>query len=433
LRKGFAIGTASIMVLMSLMALSPGAAATIDGISDTPPTPEVNCYVPDYTPVGTLGSCFSLGFVVYNPLDHYITMINTLPPSYRPYYPEDTGVWTVPPGSSSYLLLVILDSVGPVSHWETNTVQLFDGETLLDSDEDNIWVEAFDGFAKDAVLLDESIQLDTEVHWLFEITVSFTEQWYWDNGLYHIVVTDSFGPGFAIHDSNPLTPEFDPYEMTHGTFAYTTNGNTEIVWTVGDIITLGEEARLVLELSHEGFSEPGVYQLNDGALLTFDRYIPCTTYVQHTAETGLLLVTAPSGWGLRTIGFWKHQFNCALGNKKNAYQHVPTEFLEAYLAEMSATSTVPELQDTDTLEEALAILKTKNNADMYDKTVTQLLAAWMNYLSGSEMWDSDDNGWPETPIIDTIMEAEAGLLDGDPDNDEEFKDTLDMLNNSGEE
>jgi uncharacterized protein YciU (UPF0263 family) len=439
MRKGFALGTALMMVLMAFVVLIPSGVATEDDLYGDP-VPIITTNLPYYRPIGYLGDAFTLVFWVVNPLGEDLTAVCTLPPSvslFRPTVPpEEILTWTVPQGSSEHMFAVFIETVGPEDHWETITIELFDSENnLVAWNEDELMIYAFDGFTKSASLLDGSIELNTELNWLFEIIVANTDMWAHDwseTGMYDIIVTDSFGPLFEIHDSDPLTPEFDPYEMTQGTFEYTTNGDTAITWTVGDLAYL-EEARLVLEVSTDGFSAPGRYELNSGAEVTFVRYIPCTTYIQHGALTAEITVNAPGNWNIRTIGFWKHQFNCALGNKKNAYQHVPTEALLAYLAEMVATSTVPKLQETDTLQEAYDILMTKNNADMYDKAVTQLLATWMNYLSGNDMWDSDGDGEADTDILDTILWAEAGLVDLDPDNDEDIKDVLDMLNNSGDE
>jgi hypothetical protein len=141
----------------------------------------------------------------------------------------------------------------------------------------------------------------------------------------------------------------------------------------------------------------------------------------------------PGEWGIRTIGFWKHQLRCALGIC-NGHQHVPTENLVDYLYYISAHSQIPELQDMGgDMTAALALLELTGPHPMYDRAVQQLLATWLNYVSGNEMWDSDGDDVDDTYIIDTINWAEAGLLDGDPANDEEIKDTLDALNNSGDE
>jgi hypothetical protein len=140
----------------------------------------------------------------------------------------------------------------------------------------------------------------------------------------------------------------------------------------------------------------------------------------------------PGEWGIRTIGFWKHQFNTALGIQKG-HQHVPTADLLYYLGEVSSQSTIPELQlmDSDMLT-ALALLELRGKHVMYDRAVQQLLATWLNYVSGNDMWDSDGDGIPDENLIDVITWAEAMLLDGDPTNDEEVKDYLDKLNNSGD-
>ncbi len=136
---------------------------------------------------------------------------------------------------------------------------------------------------------------------------------------------------------------------------------------------------------------------------------------------------------LRTIGFWKHQFNVALGNHKG-YQHVPTNDLLYYLSEISSQSSIPELQDMDMdMTAALALLELRGPHEMYDRAVQQLLGVWLNYVSGTTHADLDGDGVAETSLWDVIQETEAALLDGDPDNDEYYKDLCDEVNNSGDE
>ncbi|ODS35925.1 MAG: hypothetical protein A7315_04995 [Candidatus Altiarchaeales archaeon WOR_SM1_79] len=143
----------------------------------------------------------------------------------------------------------------------------------------------------------------------------------------------------------------------------------------------------------------------------------------------------PGEWGIRTIGFWKHQFNIATGVHKG-YQHVPTQSLLYYLNEISTNSQIPELQDMDTdMTAALALLELRGKHEMYDRAVQQLLGTWLNYVSGNEQWDSDGDGDIDVDdeyLIDVILWAEDILLYGDPADHEMVKDYLDMLNNSGE-
>jgi hypothetical protein len=142
----------------------------------------------------------------------------------------------------------------------------------------------------------------------------------------------------------------------------------------------------------------------------------------------------PGDWGIRTIGFWKHQFNTAAGFKKG-HQHVDTDSLKSYVAYISAYSDIPELQnlDPEDFASALQILELRGKQPMYRRGVQQLFAVWLNYVSGNEEWDSDGDGTPDEDLIDVIAWAEDLLLDGDPSNDKEVKNYCDKLNNSGDE
>jgi hypothetical protein len=185
-------------------------------------------------------------------------------------------------------------------------------------------------------------------------------------------------------------------------------------------------------------------------LVHIEIYIPCTTYETTTfpgrGGSGPFESTElcpweeiepeppePGDWGLRTIGFWKHQLRCALGIS-NGHQHVPTDQLTDYISYISATSQIPELQDMGgDMTAALALLELHGKHPMYDRAVQQLLGTWLNYVSGNEMWDSDGDDVDDTDILDTILWAEDILLNGDPADHEIVKDTLDALNNSGDE
>jgi hypothetical protein len=142
----------------------------------------------------------------------------------------------------------------------------------------------------------------------------------------------------------------------------------------------------------------------------------------------------PGEWGIRTIGFWKHQFNIAYGAHKG-HQHVDDETLQSYVEYISANSAIPELQDLDPddFSTALQILELRGKQEMYARGVQQLFAVWLNYVSGNEMWDSDGDDIPDEYLLHVIGWAEQLLLDSDPTNDEEVKDYCDMLNNSGDE
>jgi hypothetical protein len=139
----------------------------------------------------------------------------------------------------------------------------------------------------------------------------------------------------------------------------------------------------------------------------------------------------PGGWGLRTIGFWKHQLRTALG--ANGHQHVPTANLTAYLGSIDSQTTVPELEGLS-LRDALMVLELRGKHTMYDKAVQQLLAAWLNLESdGDQMVDSTGDGNVDRLLSNAITYAESIITDPDSTHDqlEQVKDMLDTINNSG--
>jgi hypothetical protein len=141
----------------------------------------------------------------------------------------------------------------------------------------------------------------------------------------------------------------------------------------------------------------------------------------------------PGEWGIRTIGFWKHQFNTALAIKKG-HNHVDYDTLLSYCEYISENSDIPELQGIyPDMNNALAVLELRGKHPMYDRAVQQLLAVWLNYVSGNEYADLDDDDVYETSLLEVIQNTEEALLDGDPSNDEYWKDLCDELNNSGDE
>lgn len=139
----------------------------------------------------------------------------------------------------------------------------------------------------------------------------------------------------------------------------------------------------------------------------------------------------PGGWGLRTIGFWKHQLRTALG--ANGHQHVPTANLTAYLNNISSHTTVPELMNLD-LRGALMVLELRGQHPMYDRAVQQLLATWLNLQGdGDQMVDTDGDGNVDKLLSDAIDYAESIITDSTSTHDqlEGVKDMLDTINNSG--
>lgn len=104
----------------------------------------------------------------------------------------------------------------------------------------------YDGFTKTACIIgDPWIDLNEDVHWLFEITVANTDAWeYGDGGMHNIVVTDRLAAELEIDD-----PKYTPTYISPGTsVTWKRKGNTKITWDIG-YLGPDEEVRLVLEVS----------------------------------------------------------------------------------------------------------------------------------------------------------------------------------------
>jgi hypothetical protein len=139
------------------------------------------------------------------------------------------------------------------------------------------------------------------------------------------------------------------------------------------------------------------------------------------------------GFGIRSKGFWKHQFRTALGGP--GHQHIPTENLTNYLDNISDETSLTELKDL-ALRDALMILSPEDSSDMYSKAVQQLLATWLNNLSaGDQMVDTDFDNETDMMISDAIEYVEGILTDPSSTKKEleEAKDICECINTSGED
>ncbi|MEE9150575.1 MAG: hypothetical protein V3U20_01920 [Thermoplasmata archaeon] len=240
---------------------------------------------------------------------------------------------------------------------------------------------------------------------------------------------------FKDNNGNSATKGKPPHYTTR--FAYTANGVEWAIPYIDDFIGVCESPFDIIV--HIDVVMPGGGGGGGTDTATFPGDRPQGPFQSTTICVGDLISPEPpeepGEWGIRTIGFWKHQINTALGISKG-HQHVPTENLVYYLSEISTQSTVDELQDMDSdMIAALTILELRGKHLMYDRAVQQLLAVWLNYVSGNAQWDSDgddDIDGADEYLIDVINWAEDILVNGDPADFEMVKDKLDMLNNSGE-
>jgi hypothetical protein len=292
MRKGMAIGSALLMVLMAFMVMGPISVADDAGV----PTITV-ANIPDCV---ELGKAFSIVIIVDNPHCHDLLLKEILPPAFGQYGVNPPPLeQIIPPGHSRTVFYVIVDSVEAEDHDETNRVEIYDDGCLIASAERTFCVKAFDGFTKTACIIgDPWIDLNEDVHWLFEIKVRNTHPWSsGTDGMYDVVVTDRLGAEIEIDD-----PKYVPTYISPGTsVTWEKKGNYKITWEIG-YLGPDEEVKLVLEVStrckgkKQAYTSPDTYEFNSGATLKFDRYFPCTYYVQVSAHTEQLIFDVPGEW-----------------------------------------------------------------------------------------------------------------------------------------
>ncbi len=176
--------------------------------------------------------------------------------------------------------------------------------------------------------------------------------------------------------------------------------------------------------------------LNSNSATFPNRPIPKPGQFLSTTMFVNLTMTPPQDdgeWGIRSMGFWKHQFRCALG--ANGHQHVPTDNLTNYLGTISSETNLSELKNLK-LRDALMLLEPEDSSIMYDKALQQLLATWLNYISdGDQMVDTDGDNSTDMMLSDAIEYVEEILNDPNSTKNEleEAKDICECINTSGED
>lgn len=134
----------------------------------------------------------------------------------------------------------------------------------------------------------------------------------------------------------------------------------------------------------------------------------------------------------RTIGFWKHQFNVATGDR-HGFQHIDNEGLTELLADVVANTDV----DYDGGDGVITFREADNyldlgNATMCQRAHQQFLATLLNFawngLDGSIMVDTDYDDIPDTELGDAIEEIEDHILEG---HCQAAKNMADSINNMG--
>jgi hypothetical protein len=132
----------------------------------------------------------------------------------------------------------------------------------------------------------------------------------------------------------------------------------------------------------------------------------------------------------RTIGFWKNQFSEALC--KNGKPQVPAATLLTYLNQISSQTTLSCFKFTGTqtqkFQQALNILSPSISSNMEAKLKAQLLALWLNYMTG---WTGGYKYGGKT-AQQIIQGSENALLNHQTSQYESWKNLCDGFNNLGE-
>jgi outer membrane protein assembly factor BamB len=133
----------------------------------------------------------------------------------------------------------------------------------------------------------------------------------------------------------------------------------------------------------------------------------------------------PARFTPRTIGYWKHQ--CKIDEPKKEHPGITDEFVSAIAADSQVFSLIQSKDDV------CDILWSKPKSDMTGKALKQLMALWLNVVSGyvdtSAEIDLPDLTSAKT-VGEAISEIEDILLNSDDKSElERAKDIADTLNN----
>ncbi|BAN90979.1 transcriptional regulator [Aeropyrum camini SY1 = JCM 12091] len=132
----------------------------------------------------------------------------------------------------------------------------------------------------------------------------------------------------------------------------------------------------------------------------------------------------------RSKGFWQHQFSAALGIQGSGFFSLSE--LDDMLLAINGSSQIFSFDQPsiyDRAAEALAVLKPPY-ADMEEKVEAQLLALWLNHVSGyADGYEISYDGtvYDASSLIAAVEDA---LVNGDQDNYVYWKDAAETFNTS---
>ena len=138
----------------------------------------------------------------------------------------------------------------------------------------------------------------------------------------------------------------------------------------------------------------------------------------------VLGVPEPAAFAPRTIGYWKHE--CMVGTPRGEHGGIPQTFVDAIRAGSRVFSSIA------TKADVCSILEGPRGNDMRARAEQQLMALWLNIVSGFvDLEASIDLPMTTAPTVgDAIVEVES-VLGGSPTRAEleRVKDLADALNN----
>ncbi len=215
-----------------------------------------------------------------------------------------------------------------------------------------------------------------------------------DPGSDDLTFTWSFGPT-TTYFSNGVSP--DPFPSPDGEFPFYAEDNAQTT-----------------------FEKPGVYEI--GVVVEDDD--------GDSAEVSVIKLIAGQFLCPQSQGFWKHQVSA------KGKPHVDESTLLSYLEMIAwASSYFGDKESLESLDDARDIMEIKGPG-MRSKAEAQLLAAWLNFTSGSIGWeeiiDTDADGELDMPFYEIVQRVETILLLEQPTHDElvKAKDLAEAVNKS---
>jgi hypothetical protein len=206
-----------------------------------------------------------------------------------------------------------------------------------------------------------------------------------------------------------------PYPMVSNVFN-AAQGEFWDVWSKSDVMIPADAGHMAFQIESP---EPGN---GDSGMASFAAF----------AVPGGPPPPPPGEGCFWTIGFWKHQFNVALGDKRG-HQHLSNQELESLLAAVYGVTDLEYDRDGDneiSFREADYFLDLHGNPSKCRQAMQQFLATLLNYakngLDGSIMVDTDYNSVPDMRLDDAVAMIEQNI---DSDDCETAKDMADSINN----